>query len=512
MANSNYTIKASASTVIIDETDASYLSGNLNIVNSSRNQIYYTDHANPYSPDWTTNNLVIRPYLIATNIYKEGANGRYNPDLFNPEEYRTFADCGFSQPIINDIHWFIKDNAGVETELTRNSEGFSFSWTYIIDSNTRITCNDARQLVITKNILSANTSAEIICKYSYYDPYAKISIPQQYNIAIVNLATGLGTSKAIIEAINGNSIYNGEPRYLELEAHYYRNGVEVDLQDELEDSSSSTSVKWFIRDIFNNGWKYLDSYNQEEVNNTTDNDGNNYDVCKKVNSENERGYEAIITKNTKGGIILRIFPDLISGSDSIKLVVTDGVQNNASFNDLIVIYDNTDETRASIHLSNGNRLRKSIDNIGTTAKVVITYKGELLNDNSPLYDTEFDYYWYKYNYDTGAYYNIWQNADNTLGYKEVDMSLQNKEVVKSLRSIYITPNDINKEEEIIVHIVEKTKEVAAQSKEVLLKSLLVSEEELNKAQTINKEIGIVDDYEAQLFTAYELKASRNDKE
>lgn len=80
----------------------------------------------------------------------------------------------------------------------------------------------------------------------------------------------------------------------------------------------------------------------------------------------------------------------------------------------------------------------------------------------------------------------------------------------SHRSIYITPNDIDKEEEIIIHIVEKTKEQAARAKSVLLNDLLVSEDELNQAAYINEELNNYDDYETQLFTAYELKASRQD--
>lgn len=408
MANSKYTVKATASTILTDETDASYLSGSLNVINSSRNQIYYTGQSNPYSPDWSKYNLVIRPYLTATGVTKISEEGTYNPDLFSPIEYKTFDDNGFSQPMISNIHWFIKDSAGIETEILKTTEGFSFSWTYKTDDNKTITCNDARQLVINSNdILKVNSSAEIICKFSFFDPWAKISIPQQFSISIINLATGKTTNKAVIEALNGNSIHNGIPKYIELEAHYYREGVEIDLQEELEDATSTTNIKWYIRDILNGGWKYLDSTAQEENNNITDNDGNNYDVCKKEYTDiNNNEYEPVITTNVKGGVILRIFPDLISGSDSIKLVVTDGQQNNATYNDLIVIYDNTDETKAYIHLSNGNKLRRSTDNIGTLAKVVITYKGQLLDDLSSLYNTEFIYYWYKYNFETGVYYNI----------------------------------------------------------------------------------------------------------
>ncbi len=506
-----YEAMATASTIITDETDASYLTGNLTIINSSRNQIYYTGQSNPYSPDWTKTNLVIRPYLLATNIYKTGDTGRYNPDLFSPTEYRTFDDLSahsFNTPMISDIHWFIQDTAGVDTEITRSTEGYSFSWTYNIDKNNTITCNDKRQLVINQNILKTNSTCEIICKFSFYDPYARMTIPQQFSISLSNIATGEGTNKAVIESLNGTSIYNGTPEYLELEAHYYRSGLEVDLQSEIEDATTSTTIQWYIRDPLNGGWKLLDATTQELVNDTTDNDGNNYDICKKgYDAETEKEIY-VITNNAKGGTMLRIYPDLISGSDSIKLVVTDGNQNNAKFNDIMVVYDNTDETKAYIHLSNGNKLRRSATNTGTTAKVVITYQGELLTDESVLYNTEFDYYWYIYSFDKDETRNVWPDADSSKPLKYQTVSVDDEFTpVKSNRSIYLTYNDITREEQLTVDIVEKSAQTAQQAKEQLLNNLLVSEDEMNEAAALNEELGI-NDPEAQIFTANELKANR----
>ena len=502
---------ATASTIITDETDASYLTGNLTIINSSRNQIYYTGQSNPYSPDWTRTNLVIRPYLLATNIYKTGDTGRYNPDLFSPAEYRTFDDLSahsFNTPMISDIHWFIQDTAGVDTEITRSTEGYSFSWTYNIDKNNTITCNDKRQLVINQNILKINSTCEIICKFSFYDPYARMTIPQQFSISLSNIATGEGTNKAVIESLNGTSIYNGTPEYLELEAHYYRSGIEVDLQSEIEDATTSTMIQWYIRDPLNGGWKLLDATTQELVNDTTDNDGNNYDICKKSYDADAEKEIYVITNNAKGGTMLRIYPDLISGSDSIKLVITDGNQNNAKFNDIIVVYDNTDETKAYIHLSNGNKLRRSATNTGTTAKVVITYQGELLTDESVLYNTEFDYYWYIYSFDKDETRNVWPDTDSSKPLKYQVISTDNEFTpVKSNRSIYLTYNDITREEQLTVDIVEKSAQTAQQAKEQLLNSLLVSEDEMNEAAALNEELGI-DGPEAQIFTANELKANR----
>ena len=207
--------------------------------------------------------------------------------------------------------------------------------------------------------------------------------------------------------------------------------------------------------------------------------------------------------------MLRIYPDLISGSDSIKLVITDDKQNNAKLNDIIVVYDNTDDTRAYISLSNGNKLRRSATSTGTTAKVVITYKGELLNDDSVLYNTEFEYYWYIYSYDKDETRNVWSNTDRTkpLKYQIMDTEDENFNPVSDERSLYITFEDITREEQLTVDIVEKTKQAAQDAKKQLMNHLLVSEDEMNQAEALNLELGI-DDPEAQIFTANELKNNR----
>ena len=207
--------------------------------------------------------------------------------------------------------------------------------------------------------------------------------------------------------------------------------------------------------------------------------------------------------------MLRIYPDLISGSDSIKLVITDDKQNGAKLNDIIVVYDNTDDTRAYISLSNGNKLRRSATTTGTTAKVVITYKGELLNDDSVLYNTEFEYYWYIYSYDKDETRNVWSNTDRTkpLKYQVIDTEDENFNPVRDERSLYITFEDITREEQLTVDIVEKTKQAAQDAKKQLMNQLLVSEDEMNQAEALNLELGI-DDPEAQIFTANELKNNR----
>ena len=211
MANNNYVAKATAQITIVDTTDASYLSGGLSVVSGSRNQIYIPAASgdSAYSPHWKFNNLVIRPFLTASNIKKANGTEYYNPDLFSPDEYPSFTTGTFKN-IIDNIHWYYRDNAGVEVEITSGMEGYGFTWEYTIDGRV-VSISDKRQLVINENILTPNTSMDIICKFSYNDPYANMSIGQQFSINISNIAAGTGASKVHIEAINGNTIYNNSP-------------------------------------------------------------------------------------------------------------------------------------------------------------------------------------------------------------------------------------------------------------------------------------------------------------
>ena len=108
-------IKATASVTIVDETDASTLTGNMMVVKGSKSQIFITGQSNPYSPDWVKSNLVVRPFLQASNITKENLIGEeYNPDMFDPKEYPNSIS---TYEYIKDIHWYLRDSAGVEREL-----------------------------------------------------------------------------------------------------------------------------------------------------------------------------------------------------------------------------------------------------------------------------------------------------------------------------------------------------------------------------------------------------------
>ena len=76
-------ILATASITITDQTDAATLAGGISVVSGSKNQVYLTGSNSPFSPDWTKNNLVIRPYLYASTITRStGTTNEYNPDLF----------------------------------------------------------------------------------------------------------------------------------------------------------------------------------------------------------------------------------------------------------------------------------------------------------------------------------------------------------------------------------------------------------------------------------------------
>lgn len=512
MPNNNYSALATAQITLTDTTDASYLSGNLMVINSSRNQIYLTgqDGDTRFSPNWKTNNLVIRPFLTASQITKGTDPSKYNPDIFDPEEYQTF-ELRNNLKIINDIHWYVKDSSGTEKEIASNDSDYSFEWIYTIN-NERVVIGDRRQLVIKNNILQANSSIEIVCKFSFYDQYAKMTIPQQYTISVINIVAGEGANKSYITSINGNAIYNGSPKYLELQSGYYRNSSLVPLetlQTEIETVEKQTMIKWFIRDMNETTyWKYLDPTTQNENNLNTENEGKLYEVCK-IDYSNQ---EAItLTTNSKGGVVLRVYPDLISGSDIIKLVVSD---NGSEFSDLIILYDNSDPTRVSIYSTAGDKIIKNSDNVGTVLKAIITYNGVLLDENNSshlaMYNNNFDYYWYKTSEDGNRVWNIWTEEENGMTvYHEQEITNATNDITlhKGSKQIYIGPENIDKKNDFTLDLVDKQSVVAASAKSVLLNNLLLSEDELINASIINNNAGIDSlNMDETLATAYEIKA------
>ena len=102
----NYKVLATAQMTITDQTDASNLAGNMTVVNGSKSQTYLTGSNQPYSPNWKVNNLVLRPYMIATNVYRGLSDSKYNPDLFDPKEYPNLespGDVNVTTKYIHDI-------------------------------------------------------------------------------------------------------------------------------------------------------------------------------------------------------------------------------------------------------------------------------------------------------------------------------------------------------------------------------------------------------------------------
>lgn len=265
----NYKVLATAQMTITDQTDASNLAGNMTVVNGSKSQTFLTGTNQPYNPNWKVNNLVLRPYMIATNVYRGSNDAKYNPDLFDPKEYPNLespGDVNVSTKYIHDIQWYIVDSANnqkvIDIAQPEFANKFSHTWTYTDKENQPMVLSDKRTLVIKDNILEKDQIASIIVKFSFHDPFADIRIPVSYEIQINNLSTGAGTSKAFINAIDGNSFYNAdENEQLRFEANYFSEGTPVDLDTTLSSASSNLKVEWFIKSQV--GWTLLDPVTQD---------------------------------------------------------------------------------------------------------------------------------------------------------------------------------------------------------------------------------------------------------
>ena len=482
-------IKATASVTIVDETDASTLIGNMTVVSGSKNQIYLTGQANPFSPNWAKSNLVIRPFLQATNVTKNNlVDVEYNPDLFNPEEYpNALSSYGY----IKDIHWYLRDSAGVETEIHESSD-YSLSYTYVINDK-RVVCSDHRQLVIKNNILNKNSTADVVCKFSFFDPFANMYISQQLECNLINIASGQSNSRLVTTCVNGNSI-NNNIAYIDIMAQFYGNEGEEDIGAAIEEGSANTSCLWYIRRL--DGWVLLDPTSEGQSN--ANSDANMYEIMAIDSYDNVTGvYKFSKYEGGKGNAGIRIYPALIKNSEVIKCVYTDST--GAKYNSIQVVYDTTDETRVELYCSNGKRLRKGrVED--TIIKAMVTYKGTLLEDDSPLYNTEFDYYWYKYTLSDDKYVNVFNNTVNDL--------IENEDLanpVKGLRSLYIDYLDISAEEkeaEITLDLVEFGA-IAAEAAQASYFSNAITEEDLGIAMLLNDDIG-EENIEAAIYTAQEL--------
>ena len=486
-------VKATASITIIDETDASTLTGNMLVVKGSKNQIYISGQSNPYSPDWGKSNLVIRPFLQASNITKQNLSGvEYNPDLFDPAEYpNSISTYGY----IKDIHWYLRDSAGVETELYESSD-FKFFYTYPIN-DTSIKCNDYRQVVISNNILSKNNTADIICKFSFYDPFANIFVAQQLETSVINIASGQSNSRLVTTCVNGTAISNHGEQYIDIVGRFYGEEGEENIDRAIQNGEANTSCLWYIRKY--DGWILLDPTDSGQQGANAE--AMMYEYHKVINYDESTGlFEMEKYNNAKGASAIRIYPALITGSEVIKCVYTDF--SGAKFNSVEIVYDTTDDTRIDLYCSNGKRLRKgTIDN--TVIKAVITYKGEVLEEDSPLYNTEFDYYWYKYTIFNDKYVNVYNNSENDL---IENLELDNP--IRGKRTLYVDTFDISpdeKEAKFTLDILEYGALAKANAQEAFYNSA-ITEEDLGIAIAANYNIGIEDDIEAAIYTAQELNA------
>lgn len=483
-------LKATASVTIIDETDASTLFSNMMIVKGSKSQIYTDGN---YSPDWTKNNLVIRPFLQATNVVS--ADGT-NPDLFDPA---VFGNNLTTYGYISNIHWFFRDSSGVETRWEDPSgDGSAMTYTYTVNGQA-VTCSDARQFIIRDNILQKNSTMDIICRFTFHDPDANVSIAQQVEMTLINLASGRSDSKVITSCLNTNAISNHGDQYIDILAQFYDESGEQSITEMIHDGAYNVACQWYIRNA--DGWYWLNPNEDEQtIANST---AMCYEIMDVESYDSNTGsYEFTNTYNAKGGSAIRIYPALINGSEVIKCVVTD--YGNSKYNSLQIVYDTTDETKVELHCSNGKRIKKgSIEE--TTIKAIITYHGELLADDDPRY-ANFDYYWYKYTIIDDVYVNVVNDPANPKILLENDDYIANPQAGD--RTLFIDINAIDnteREATFTLDLVEKEK-VDAEIAQANFYATALTEEELATAMIANCSVGIdPNDFKAAACTAQELK-------
>ena len=507
----NYKVLATAQLTMTDETDASNLAGNMTIVNGSRSQAYLTGSNQPYNPDWKTSNLVLRPYMIATSIYRGSSDTRYNPDLFDPKEYPNLeapGDIGITKPYIQDIAWYIVDSANNQTliDIEKNpgqAKQFSHTWTYTTGLESSVMLNDKRTLVIKDNILEKDQIKNIMVKFSFHDPFADIRIPVVYDIQITNLSTGMGVSKAFINAVDGNSFYNaGETEQLRLEAQYFNEGTKVDLDQELSQGHSNMKIEWFMKT--ERGWTVLDPTTQ---------DSNQWSKFYEIHTVTQRDLQGNIqntqkTTNAKGGTVLIVRPGLVAGSEIFKLTITDDTLSDQQQSALETIYDYSDPTQCYIHSSNGDKLYKGMDTPGTVLSAVVTYKGELFNNDDDRYNTMFDYYWYRIDALGDKIENIYFD-DSTIKFKNVkdpDYKPESGFPKKSKRSIKIEPKHIDNKATFTIDLLNKTETTMQVQRKTLLRSM-PSEDEIRDASIAVTNSGISRyDYNEVMNTATDMRA------
>lgn len=510
----NYKVLATAQLTITDQTDASNLAGNLTVVNGSKSQIYLTGSTQPYNPNWKLNNLVIRPYMIATNVYRGSSIDKYNPDLFDPKEYPNLenpGDVNVYSKYIHDIQWYLVDSANNETLIDVNTDPrFSHTWTYEDKMGGDLVLTDKRTLVIKDNILEKDSLASIVIKFSFNDPFADIKIPVVYEMQINSISTGMGTSKASINSIDGNAFYNAETnQQLRFEAEYFKEGVAVDLENKLQSGVSNLKVEWFIKT--NTGWTLLEPSTQD--NNAWNIPGQTklYEIHRVLERDPSSGKITSTEKtlNKKGGTVLIITPGLIASSDIIKMVITDDEQSNLKSSALENVYDYSDPTQCYIHSSNGDKLYKGMNTPGTNLTAMVKYKGTLMEDSDNRYNTLFDYYWYRIDSLGESIENIYIDELGEIKFintTDPSYTALNGFPKKSQRTMSIKPSHIDYKATFFVDLLNKEEAKIIEYRNNLLKSL-PTEEELSDAQIMIINAGFNEyDNDEILNTALDLRA------
>ena len=437
-------ILATASISIANQSTSAELTGNLIIESGNKNQIYTAGMPAPYSPDWTINNLIIRPYCTASTITKISDEFvTYNPDLFDINEYPDLNDPKYYErdtTYIKNLKWLTRSVSGIENEIVED-DNFTFTYNDSVDN---------RYLVIKNNFLPRDAYVTIICKYDYNDPYTGSLIPQTYSLDLSCISTGQGTDQLIINNIFGTSIHNNDPAYIELFVSYFSNGLETDVQTEIEDPTIQSSVQWYKRSSSEDGWVLLDAVTQDE------NEFNSeaikcYEIRRYTAINGTDQYETEKTYSARGGFMLRVYPALIKSSDVIKAIFTNTNKSNAQYTATEVVYDTTDVVQAYIVSSAGDKLYKNVDTNGTTLTCMINYQGQLLENGDPRYGDDdysgdqdgeqglFDYYWFRMSQDGLQTYNLYHDFNGELQMRLVE---DDTELIKSSRIINIKAQHI----------------------------------------------------------------------
>lgn len=438
-------ILATASISIANQSTSAELLGGLLIEEGNKNQIYTAGLPAPYSPDWALTNLVIRPYCTASTITKINDDfTTYNPDLFDINEYPDLNDIQYYERetlYIKNLKWYTRSVSGMEDEIVED-ENFTFIYKEALDN---------RYLVVKNNFLQRDSYVTIICKYNYNDPFTNSLIPQTYSMDLSCIATGQGTDQLIINNTIGTSIHNNDPAYIELYVSYFSNGLEMDVQEQIEDPVSQSSVQWYKRASSEDGWILLDAENQDN------NDFNSeeikcYEVRRYTNNSGPGLYETEKTYSARGGFMLRVYPALIKSSDVIRAVFTNTNKVGAVYQATEVVYDTTDVIQAYITSSAGDKLYKNVDTNGTILTCMINYQGQLLEDGDPRYGDDdyngnqdgetglFDYYWFRMSQDGSETYNLYKDYAGEVQLQKVT---EETELIKSSRVINIKAQHID---------------------------------------------------------------------